>query len=61
MIKEYYQTLKSNIRITQTEIMKEYIFLKIHLNSNLQKWQFAKQQLGRDISFCNHIPHPMGL
>ena len=37
MIKEYYQTLKSNIRITQTAIMKEYIFSKIHLNSNLQK------------------------
>ena len=37
MIKEYYQTLKSNIPIMQTEIMQEYIFLKINLNSNLQK------------------------
>ena len=40
MIQEYHQTLKSNIRIMQTEIMKDYIFFQvgaIMLHSSFQK------------------------
>ena len=29
MIEEHHQTLKSNIRIMQTEIMKEYTFYQV--------------------------------
>ena len=44
MIQEYHQTLKSNIRIRKTEIMKEYIFYQvgaIMLYSSFQQSNFT--------------------
>ena len=43
LIQEYHQTLKSNIRIMQTQIMKEYIFFEvgaIMLYSSFQQSNF---------------------
>ena len=43
MIQEYHQTLKSNIRIMQTEIMKDYTFFQVGAIMLLQL--FPKKQL----------------
>ena len=43
MIQEYHQTLKSNIRIMQTEIMKDYTFSQVGAIMLLQL--FPKKQL----------------